>query len=349
MTRKSAGGVDAWVATGENANRENHAGETRMSVLVTGSVAVDHIMIFEDHFRNHFVSDKLEKLNVAFHVQSMSKQFGGTGANIAFNLCRLGIDPILLATVGTDLGGYANWMDVNGVRRNHLRVLDDEYTAAAFITTDAGNNQIISFHPGAMDRAHEARIEDVSEPFSVGIVSPNGKQAMIDYSRDLKARGVHCVIDPGQGLPILDGDELLTAITHASVYIVNEYEWELTCQKTGLDEDAIAERVGALIITRGEDGSMLRRGGYDAGLEMESDRVELKAVKASEVVDPTGCGDSYRAGLLYAIANELSLEMGARLGGLMGSLKVAHRGPQSIDLDLPEIRKRFEAEFGEPL
>jgi adenosine kinase len=318
-----------------------------MSVLVTGSVAVDHIMIFEDHFKNHFVSDKLEKLNVAFHVPSMSKQFGGTGANIAFNLCRLGIDPILLAAVGSDLGGYENWMDVNGIRRDHLSVIHDEYTAAAFITTDAGSNQIISFHPGAMDRAHEARIEDVSEPFSVGIVSPNGKQAMIDYSRELKARGVHSVIDPGQGLPILDSDELLTAITGASVYIVNDYEWELTCQKTGLDEDAIAERVGALIVTRGAEGSMLRRGGHDAGLRMDSDRSEFKPVKPTEVIDPTGCGDAYRAGLLYAIVNDLPLEVGARLGGLMGSLKVARRGPQSIDLDLAKIRERFSAEFGE--
>ena len=318
-----------------------------MSVLVTGSVAVDHIMIFEDYFKNHFVSDKLEKLNVAFHVPSMSKQFGGTGANIAFNLCRLGIDPILLAAVGADLGAYAKWMDNSGVRRDHLLVLEDQYTAAAFITTDAGNNQIISFHSGAMDRAHEAHISDVTEPFSVGIVSPNGKRAMIEYSRDLKERGVHCVVDPGQGLPILDSDELLTALTGAAVYIVNEYEWELTRHKTGLDEDAIAERVGALIVTRGEDGSLLRRGGYDAGLRIESDRVEIESVKPTEVVDPTGCGDAYRAGLLYAIANDLPLETGARLGSLMGSLKVARRGPQSINLDLASIRERFESEFGE--
>jgi adenosine kinase len=320
-----------------------------MSVLVTGSVAVDHIMIFEDHFKNHFVSDKLEKLNVAFHVPSMSKQYGGTGANIAFNLRRLGVDPILLAAVGSDFGSYADWMDQSAVRRDHLRVFEDEYTAAAFITTDAGNNQIISFHPGAMDRSHEARIADVAEPFSVGIVSPNGKQAMIEYARDLKAGDAHCVFDPGQGLPILDSDELLTALTGAAIYIVNDYEWELTCQKTGLDEDAIAERVGALIVTRGEDGSLLRRGGLDVGLTIENDRTEIAAVKAAQVVDPTGCGDSYRAGLLYAIVNELPLETGARLGGLMGSLKVERPGPQSIALDLAAIRERFEHEFGAPL
>jgi len=318
-----------------------------MSVLVTGSVAVDHIMVFEDHFRNHFIGDKLEKLNVAFHVPSMSKRFGGTGANIAFNLRRLGIDPILLATVGPDLGPYGEWMDRHGIRREHLRILPDEYTASCFITTDLGSNQIISFHPGAMDRAHEARIADVKEPFSVAIVSPNGKRAMIDYAREVKARGVHCVVDPGQGLPILDAAELVTALEGASVYIVNEYEWELTRDKTGLDEDAIAEKVGALVVTRGEGGSTLRRGRWKTGLRMDVERLDVAPVKAERAVDPTGCGDAYRAGLLYAIAHELPLEIGARLGSLMGSLKVARPGPQSLELDLPAIRERYEGEYGE--
>jgi adenosine kinase len=318
-----------------------------MSVLVTGSVAVDHIMIFEDHFRNHFIADKLEKLNVAFHVPQMSKQYGGTGANIAFNLRRLGIDPILLATVGSDLGAYGEWMDRHGVRRDHLVVLDDEFTASCFITTDASNNQIISFHPGAMDRAHEARVADVKESFDVGIVSPNGKQAMIEYAADLKARGVHCVIDPGQGLPILDSAELLEAMDDASVYIVNEYEWELTCEKTGLGEDAVADRVGALIITRGDAGSRLCRGGREKNLKIESARLDVPALKVAEAVDPTGCGDAYRAGVLFALSEGLSLETGVRLGSLMGSLKVARKGPQSIDLDLSAIRDEYRKAYGE--
>ncbi|MGB0617957.1 MAG: carbohydrate kinase family protein [Myxococcota bacterium] len=318
-----------------------------MSVLVTGSVAVDHIMVFEDHFKNHFVSDKLEKLNVAFHVPEMTKKYGGTGGNIAYNLARLGVDPLLLAAVGPDLGPYADWMDQSGVRRDHLYVIEDEYCSACFITTDAGNNQLISFHPGAMDRAHEKKISDVTEDFSVGIVSPNGRQAMIDYARDLKAAGKTTVMDPGQGLPILDKDDLITAFTGAAVYIVNEYEWELTQEKTGLDEDGVAEKVGALIVTRGEEGSLLRKGGLDCGLVVENDRTEIAPVKADQVVDPTGCGDSYRAGLLYGIANGLSLETGTRLGSLMGALKVARSGPQGIELDLDGIRAEYRKVFGE--
>lgn len=318
-----------------------------MSVLVTGSVAVDHIMVFEDHFRNHFVSDKLEKLNVAFHVPQMTKKYGGTGGNIAYNLARLGIDPLLLAAVGPDLGAYGEWMDRSGVRRDHLYVIEDEYCSACFITTDAGNNQLISFHPGAMDRAHEKKIADVNEDFSVGIVSPNGRQAMIDYARDLKAAGKLTVFDPGQGLPILEKEDLVTALSGAAVYIVNEYEWELTREKTGLDEDGIAEKVGALIVTRGEDGSLLRKGGLDCGIVVENERTEIAPVEAAQAIDPTGCGDAYRAGLLYGIANGLSLETGTRLGSLMGSLKVARSGPQGIELDLEGIRAEYRKVFGE--
>ncbi len=320
-----------------------------MSILVTGSVAIDHIMVFEDHFSNHFIGDKLEKLNVAFHVPDMSKRYGGTGANIAYNLRRLGFDPILLATIGSDFGAYGDWLDRHGVRRDHLRVLEDEYTASCFITTDAGNNQIISFHPGAMDRAHEARLADVGEPFRAAIVSPNGKQAMLDHARELKGRGVPFVFDPGQGLPILERDELLEALDGATIYIVNEYEWELTREKTGLDEDGIAERVGALVVTRGGDGSLLRRGGRPGDARVGVDRLEVAPIKAEQAVDPTGCGDAYRAGLLYALGHGLALETGVRLGSLMGALKVERAGPQSIELGRDEIAERYRAAYGEAL
>jgi adenosine kinase len=318
-----------------------------MSVLVTGSVAIDHIMVFEDHFRNHILPDKVHMLNVSFFVPSMQKRWGGTGANIAFNLCRLEEEPILLAAVGSDLGPYGAWLDQNGVRRDWLRTLDDEFTAQCFITTDLDNNQLTSFHPGAMERAHEARIDDVAEGFEVGIVAPNGKQAMMDYTREIKQRGVPCVVDPGQGLPMFDGPELLEMIDGAAVFVVNDYEWSMTREKTGLDEDALAERVGALIVTRGGEGSLIRRGAQGDGMKLDAKHTEVAVVKADEVVDPTGCGDAYRSGVLYAISRGLPLETGARIGSVMGSLKVARPGPQGIDVGLTEIRARYEREFGE--
>ena len=317
-----------------------------MSVLVTGSVAIDHIMVFEDHFKNHFLSDKVDMLNVSFFVPSLEKRWGGTGANIAFNLRKLGEDPVLLATVGSDLGPYADWLDQHGVRRDWLVTLADSFTAQCFITTDLDNNQLTSFHPGAMERAHEARLESVGESLSAGIVGPNGKQAMLDYARGLKEREIPCVLDPGQGLPMFDGEELLEMIDGAAVFVVNDYEWSLTQDKTGLDQDAIAERVGALIITRGGEGSLLLRGGRDLGIEVAEAKTEVPVVRAERVVDPTGCGDAYRSGILLAIARGLPIETGARIGSLMGSLKVAQPGPQSIELGLDAIRDRFEQEFG---
>lgn len=320
-----------------------------MSVLVTGSVAIDHIMVFEDLFKNHILPDQIHRLNVAFLVPSLEKRWGGTGANIAFNLRLLGEDPALLATVGNDLGAYAQWLDDHGVRRDYLRVLDDAFTAQCFITTDRDSNQLIIFHPGAMERAHEASLADVREEISMGIVSPNGKQAMIEYAAELKSRQIPCVIDPGQQLPTFTGDELLGLIEGASILVVNDYEWLLTQEKTGMDEDAIAERVGALVVTRGAEGSMVRRGGVAVNFEIESDRSEIASVKAQRVTDPTGCGDAYRSGLLYALARGLSLETGCRLGSLMGALKVAEAGPQSIALDREAIAARFEVEFGSKL
>jgi adenosine kinase len=240
-------------------------------------------------------------------------------------------------------------MDRHGIARDWLLELEDSFTAQCFITTDLDNNQITSFHPGAMDRAHEARIQDVGRDISVGIVAPNGKRAMVEYARTLKQKGIPCVLDPGQGLPMFEGDELIELIEGASVFVVNDYEWSLTQQKTGLAEDELAERVGALVVTRGAEGSLIRRGALHAGVEMTSERSEVPVVVAERVVDPTGCGDAYRSGLLYAIARGLPLETGAKLGSLMGSLKVANPGPQSIEHSLPDIRARFEREFGQAL
>ena len=317
-----------------------------MSILVTGSVAIDHIMTFDDQFKNHILADQLEGLNVAFLVPEMAKSWGGTGANIAYNLRALDQDPILLAAVGNDLGEYADWMDEKGIRRDWLLTLRDSFTAQAFLTTDLDHNQLIMFHPGAMERAHEARLDSVEETLSVGIVSPNGKQAMVDLASGLKERGTPCVIDPGQGLPMFGGDELLEMVEGASVFIVNAYEWAMAEEKTGLSQEAMAERVGALIVTQGAEGSRLIRGGQSGGVLVEEARTEIGVVQPEAVVDPTGCGDAYRSGVLYAIAHGLPLETGARLGSLMGSLKVASRGPQSVEATHADVSARFEKEFG---
>jgi adenosine kinase len=310
-----------------------------MSILVTGSIAFDHIMVFEDRFKNHILPDKVHLLNVAFLVPTLDKRWGGTAANIAYNLRVLDVDPVLLGTVGRDFGAYAEWMDIHGIRRDWVRVLDDAYTAQAFITTDLDDNQITAFHPGAMDRAHEAPVSTVSEELTVGIVAPNGKRAMQEHARALKQRGVPCVVDPGQGLPMFSGDELLEMIEGAAVYVVNDYEWAMTLEKTGLGEGAIARRVGAVVVTRGEHGSRIHQG---------ERRQTVKAVKAERVVDPTGCGDAYRAGILYALLKGLPLERGARIGALLGALKVEKAGPQSIDPDFAAFCERYQRAFGEP-
>jgi adenosine kinase len=310
-----------------------------MSILVTGSVALDHIMVFEDRFKNHILPDKVHILNVAFLVPSMDKLWGGTGANIAYNLRVLGADPILLATVGSDFGPYAEWLASHGIRLDWIRVLDDSYTAQAFITTDLDDNQITAFHPGAMDRAHEAAVSSVDADFSVGIVAPNGKQAMHDHARALKDKGAACVIDPGQGLPMFEGAELIEMMDGASLYVVNDYEWALTLDKTGLSEDELASRCD-IAVTLGEKGSLLIQGG---------ERSEVAPVPAVSVVDPTGCGDAYRAGLLYALASKLPLDAGARIGSLLGAMKVARRGPQSLDVDPAGFRSRYQETYGEPL
>ncbi len=318
-----------------------------MSILCTGSIAIDQIMIFQDHFKNHILPDKIDKVNVSFYVPSLEKRYGGTAANIAFHVKILGADPILLAAVGSDFGVYADWMDAHGLRRDWIKTIDDVYTAQCFITTDLDHNQINSFHPGAMDRAHEATLESVDEPYCVGIVSPNGKRAMVEYAAGLKAQGKICVIDPGQAMGIFDGEELISLLDGASVYIVNDYEWSMTQEKTGLTEDEIAERVGAIVMTRGAAGSTLRKGTGAASVLVEQERSDVPAVTAAQVVDPTGCGDAYRSGILYALEKGLSLEAGARIGSLIGSLKVAVAGPQGLELDLEGFRAAYRKEYGE--
>jgi adenosine kinase len=308
-----------------------------MAVLVSGSVAVDHIMVFRGRFKDVILPDKIHVLNVAFHVPELRRTWGGCAANIAYHLRLLGEEPLVLAAVGADFEDYAAWLDRHGIRRDWIRVLPDARTAGCYITTDLDDNQITGFHPGAMDRAHEASLDEVKAPYEIGIVSPNGKRAMQEVARGLKQRGVPVVIDPGQGLPLFERDELVEMIEGASSYVVNDYEWSLTLERTGLDEDAVAARVGSLLVTLGEKGALLRRDG---------ERVAIPAVPAAQVVDPTGAGDAFRAGFLFGRRRGLDLEVCARIGSLLGSLAVEHQGTQALSFDLAWFRSRYERAFG---
>jgi adenosine kinase len=298
-------------------------------------------MVYRGRFRDVILPDRIHMLNVAFHVPELRRSFGGCAANIAYHLRLLGDDPIVLATVGgEDFDAYAGWLDRHGIRRDHIVPLPGEATAGAYITTDLEDNQIIGFHPGAMDRAHEAGLERITDPIELAIVSPNGKRAMVELARGLKQRGIATLVDPGQGLPLFERDELVELIEGAALFVVNDYEWSLALSKSALSESDLLRRVGAALVTRGEKGSTLYRGG---------DVLEIPPVPAARVVDPTGCGDAYRAALLHGLHRGLALETCARMGSLMGSLKVAEAGTQSLALGPAEFRRRYAAAFGSEL
>lgn len=308
-----------------------------MPILVSGSIAVDHIMVFRDRFHRHIQPDKIHVLNVAFHVPEMRKSWGGCGANIAFHLKQMGEEPILLGSVGSDFEEYAAYLDEHGISRQYVAELSDSFTASCFITTDLDDNQITAFHPGAMDRAHEAKIESVRDAFDWAIVSPNGKEGMIRNARSLKARGKRTIVDPGQGIPIFEPAEMLEFVENAALFIVNDYEWSLVVEKTGLSEEDLASRAEAVIVTLADKGAEMIRDGQ---------RTKIPPVTAERVRDPTGAGDAFRAGLLLGCARGLPLETSARIGSVVGAMKVAYEGPQGLRMDLDAVRERYERAFG---
>jgi adenosine kinase len=309
-----------------------------LSILVTGSLAIDRIMVFPDRFKNHILPDKLHILSVSFHVPEMREFFGGCAGNIAYGLKLLGAEPLIFAAVGRDFGAYAAWLDRCGIRRDGIRVFEDAHTAQCFITTDLDDNQLTAFHPGAMARAAELRVGELREPIDLAIVGPDDNAAMRAHAAALKSRGVPTVIDPGQQLINFEGPALIDFMAGARVYVANDYEWAVTLERTGLSERELVRRTGAIIVTRGASGSTLLEGGA---------RVEIPPVKTERVVDPTGCGDAYRAGLLFGLERRLPLATAARIGSLMGSLAVEQRGTQSVAIDRRGLRERYERAFGE--
>jgi len=308
-----------------------------MSILICGSLAYDNIMVFPERFKDHILPEKTHMLNVAFLVPELHRNFGGTAGNIAYNLKKLGGDPLPMATVGADFDDYREHLDRLGVRRDFVRQLDAHWTAQAYITTDLDDNQITAFHPGAMNEAHIQKVPDDGS-IRLGIVAPDGKQAMIEHSEQFAAAGIAHVFDPGQGLGLFDGEELQRFVTNADWLVVNSYEWEMLKSRTGwAHQDITAQLSGGLVITHGGDGSELWNG---------DGRTRIPAVKPDRIADPTGCGDAYRAGMLYGLERGWDPVDACRLGSILGALKIAHNAPQHHDFTIDAVRERFEAEFG---
>ena len=306
--------------------------------LISGSMAFDTIMVFKDRFKNHILPDQVHILNVAFLVPELRKEFGGCAGNIAYNLKLLGGEGVPLATVGADFEPYAEWLDKWGVDKSYIRVVDDSYTAQAYITTDVDDNQITAFHPGAMAFADTIDVPAGDE--AVGIVAPNGREGMIKHAGQFATAGIPFIFDPGQGLPMFDGADLLRFIDQARWVAVNDYESQLLQEKTGNTLEDLAGRVEALIVTRGGEGSHIY---VDGG------RLEIPAVKPTAVVDPTGCGDAYRAGLLYGLMNGFGWEKTGRLAAVMGTQKIEHHGTQNHRFTMDDVRRRYREAFGEEL
>ena len=310
-----------------------------MRALICGSIAYDNIMVFPDRFKNHILPEQIHILNVAFLVPEMRREFGGCAGNIAYSLKLLGGEPVIMATVGDDAAPYLQRLDALGLSREHVLPVADSFTAQAFITTDLDDNQITAFHPGAMTFSHLNRVEEAKD-IALGIVAPDGREGMSSHARQFAAAGTPFIFDPGQGMPMFSGHELLEFLELADYATFNDYEAKLLTDRTGKSLEQLAAQVKALVVTRGGEGSHI----YTAGK-----RLEIPCVKAEEVVDPTGCGDAYRSGLLYGIMNGMDWDQTGRLAGLLGAIKIACSGPQNHRVSRDEIGDRYFKAFGNRL
>ncbi len=307
-----------------------------MSALICGSMAYDTIMVFHDKFKNHILPEKVHILNVSFLVPVMRREYGGCAGNISYNLKLLGEEPLTMATVGHDFEPYAQWMCQAGLSSEFIRILDDSYTAQAYITTDEEDNQITAFHPGAMNFSHLNSVPTDRE-ICIGIVSPDGKQGMQLHAAQFVDQQIPFIFDPGQGMPMFNGEELLTFLDQATWATFNDYESELMQQRTGLSLEQMAEKVQALIITLGGKGSKIYTDGQC---------IDIPSVSPKEILDPTGCGDAYRAGLLYGLMNELDWPTIGRIASLLGTIKIEHHGTQNHYFSMGDFKKRYLASFG---
>lgn len=307
-----------------------------MSALISGSMAYDTIMVFHDKFKNHILPDKVHILNVSFLVPAMRREYGGCAGNIAYNLKLLKEEPLIMATVGHDFEPYAQWLSQHGISTRYIKVLDDHYTGQAYITTDEDDNQITAFHPGAMSFSHFNEVPAASG-ICVGIVSPDGRQGMQEHAEQFAEQGIPFIFDPGQGMPMFNGEELLHFLDIANYATFNDYESELVQDRTGLNLEQIAEKVDALIITLGNKGSKIFTQGRC---------IEIPTAEPKQILDPTGCGDAYRAGLLYGLINDYDWEVSGRIASLLGAIKIEHHGTQNHVFTMAEFKQRYEETFG---
>jgi adenosine kinase len=306
------------------------------AALICGSVAYDTILRFPDRFKSHILPDKIHILNVSFLVPDMRREFGGCAANIAYSLKLLGDRGVPMATAGHDFAPYRERMAAQGIVVEHIKIVDETFTAQAFITTDLDDNQITAFHPGAMQHAHLNRVSDASD-IALGIVAPDGRQAMIEHAAQFAQAKIPFIFDPGQGMPMFGPEELKTFIAQARWVAVNDYEWGMLQQKTGFAVSDVTAQVEALVITRGAEGSIIHTKGRT---------LTIPCAKPMAVVDPTGCGDAYRAGLIHGLLRGLDWESTGRIASLMGAIKIEARGPQNHGFTPAEFDRRYQDNFG---
>lgn len=307
-----------------------------MSILICGSIAYDSIMVFPGRFADHILPHQVHILNVAFLVPKLRREFGGCAGNIAYNVKLLGGQAWPMATIGDDAQPYSDRLDRLQISQRFVRRVEGSFTAQAFITTDADNNQITAFHPGAMSDSHLNHIPNDGS-IELGIVAPDGRDGMLQHAEQFAEHGIPFVFDPGQGLPMFSGEELRWFIDRASYVAVNDYEAKMLTDRTQLTLDELSRKVRALIVTHGAAGSQIHTDGK---------LLQIPVAPARDPVDPTGCGDAYRAGLLVGITQAMDWETTGKLAATMGSIKIEHSGGQNHTADRESIADRFNEAFG---
>lgn len=307
-----------------------------MPALICGSLAFDTIMVFPDRFKNYILPDQIHILNVCFVNPELRREFGGCAGNIAYNLKLLGGDPLPMGTVGKDFADYRQRLVALGISDKHILEIPELYSAQCSITTDQDNNQITAFHPGAMGEAHRNRVANAGQ-VSLGIVAPDGREAMIQHAHDFAAEDIPFMFDPGQNLPLFSKDELITFLDQATWCVMNDYESQLMMNTTGESINTLAQHVDALIVTRGGEGSVV----YAHGNE-----IEIPTVNVDNAVDPTGCGDAYRAGLLLGLEKGWDWQTSGRVGSLIGAIKVQQEGTQNHRVSMEEFSRQYSLNFG---